>query len=412
MEFDAASQALKCPNCGTVIPIINDQSKVVEHTLNRASMNKIRVTEKTSHTMECKSCGAKVEVEATCTATECPYCGSTYVLADKQEDVVIPDGVIPFQIDQNRVGEIFRDWIKKRWLAPGALKNLYQRGKLQGVYLPYWTFDAQAKCYYTAQGGRTRTETYKDKDGETRTRTHTDWYFTSGTVNNFFDDVLVRASQKLDSSLLARIEPFQTDKAASYSPEYFSGYEAECCSRDLQDAHKEARQKMEHTLHQMAEQDVLRRFDSVRDVRLRPEYSDETYKQLILPIYSTAYDFKGKQYTVLINGQTGSIRGGYPKSPAKIILLAAGAVAAFILIYWLLWGNEGSGSAYLPDPEPGYTIEETYGQALTAKAEAGIYGQAWTLDAETETYGQAWKEAAPEPEEDWEPVTSSQVFEW
>ena len=32
MEFDVAAQALKCPNCGTVIEIINDRNKIVEHS--------------------------------------------------------------------------------------------------------------------------------------------------------------------------------------------------------------------------------------------------------------------------------------------------------------------------------------------------------------------------------------------
>ena len=81
MEFDVAAQALKCPNCGTVIEIINDRNKIVEHPLDRYSSSRIRADEKTSHTMECKSCGARIEVEASCTATECPYCGTTYVLA-------------------------------------------------------------------------------------------------------------------------------------------------------------------------------------------------------------------------------------------------------------------------------------------------------------------------------------------
>ena len=385
MEFDVAAQALKCPNCGTVIEIINDRNKIVEHPLDRYSSSRIRADEKTSHTMECKSCGARIEVEASCTATECPYCGTTYVLAEKQEEVVIPDGVVPFQIDQNQVGELFRNWIKKRWLAPGALRNLYQKGKLQGVYLPYWTFDAQTHCYYTAQGGRTRTETYRDKDGETHTRTHTDWYFTSGTVGCFFDDVLVRASHKLDGRLLERIEPFQTADAASYSPDYFSGYEAECCSRDLEDAHREARQEMERELYQMAERDVLCRFDSVRDVHIQPEYRNETYTQLILPVYATAYDYKGRQYTVLVNGQTGSIRGGYPKSPLKIALLAAAAVAAFILIYLLMWGDELQSSSALPGALP----------QVAAAQEAD-----WMADA------------AEESREQWAPVASGMVYEW
>ena len=33
-------------------------------------------------------------------------------------------------------------WMKYRWLAPNDLKQLYQSEKLQAVYVPYWTYDA------------------------------------------------------------------------------------------------------------------------------------------------------------------------------------------------------------------------------------------------------------------------------
>ena len=138
-------------------------------------------------------------------------------------------------------------------------------------------------------------------------------------------------------------------------------------------------------MYQMAERDVLCRFDSVRDVHIQPEYRNETYKQLILPVYATAYDYKGRQYTVLVNGQTGSIRGGYPKSPLKIALLAAAAVAAFILIYLLMWGDELQSSSALPGALP----------QVAAAQEAD-----WMADA------------AEESREQWAPVASGMVYEW
>ena len=228
MEFDVESQSLKCPNCDTVVPIINDKSRIVEHSLTRRALQSIRAEEKTSHTMECRGCGAKIEVDATSTATECPYCGSDYVLAGKQEDAILPDGVLPFQVDKNRVGELFRRWMKGRWLAPGELKHLYQKDRLQGIYIPYWTFDAKAAARYTAMGGRHRTVTRRGADGKEVREVVTDWYPTSGNLHHFFDDILVCASDKMESGLLRRVGSYGTQQMASYTPEYLSGYGAEC----------------------------------------------------------------------------------------------------------------------------------------------------------------------------------------
>ena len=53
---------------------------------------------------------------------------------------------------------------------------------------------------------------------------------------------------------------------------------------------------------------------------MNEHYDAETYKHVLLPVYSTAYRYKNKTYTVLINGQTGRVKGEYPKSVAKITL--------------------------------------------------------------------------------------------
>ena len=333
MEFNAIAQALKCPNCGIEIEIENNPEDVIEHNLDIHAIKKIKVEEKTSTSMECEGCGAMVEVDATSTATTCPYCGSHYVLSQKQIESIIPDGVIPFKIDKQDVESIFRQWIKKRWLAPNVLKTLYQRDKVQGIYMPYWTFDADTSTNYTAMGGINYVVEYEDSEGEKHTRTETNWYPTSGHIDHFFDDVLVRASNKLSENLLGWIEPYNTKDVASYSPDYMSGYCSEIYTIDLKDAHNDAISKMSRYIHYMAERDVLRRYDRVRSVKLHTSYSDETYKHIFIPVYSTAYTYKDKHYNVLINGETGKIKGEYPKSPFKIAAIIMVILGILLGIY-------------------------------------------------------------------------------
>jgi len=338
MEFDVGTQSLKCPNCDTVVAIENDTSLIVEHSLTAHAVQTIRAEEKTTQTVECQGCGAKLEVPPTSTTAECPYCGSNYVLSGKQEDAIIPDGVLPFQIGKERVGELFRQWMKGRWLAPGELKHLYQQERLQGVYLPYWTFDADAGAYYTAMGGRRRTVTRR-VNGKTVHKTVTDWYPTSGNFHHFFNDILVPASDKLDAGLLRQVGNFGTEQVASYESEYFSGYAAECYTVDLETGHRTARNVMDQTLHDMARSQVLRRYDEVRNVQVRANYQNETYKHVMLPVYSTAYTYKGKKYHVLINGQSGVVKGAYPKSPAKIAAIIAAVLVALFTIFMFSEGG-------------------------------------------------------------------------
>lgn len=336
MEFDVKTQTLKCPNCDTQVNIVNDTGKIVEHNFTIRAARTIPVAEKQSSTMQCQGCGAKVEISADCTATECAYCGAKYVLAEKQEEAIVPDGVIPFKVDKKDVKETFTKWINKRWLAPGKLKHLYESDKIQGIYVPYWTFDADVVCDYSAQGGKRRKEKVTNSDGSVTEKTVTDWYNTHGRVKEFFDDVLVKASKNLKASLLKGVEPYDTKRElASYAPEYLSGYGAECYTISLEDAHREANRIMEQELKRMAERDVRRHYDDVKNVRIAPDYRKETYKHILIPVYSTAFTYNNKNYTVLINGQTGKIKGDYPKSPAKIAVIVAVIAAAIVGLLFL-----------------------------------------------------------------------------
>lgn len=356
MEFDVKTQSLKCSNCETLQEIEKNTEGVQEHTLNHYHKKVVRAEEKKSSTMQCPGCGALVEVEATSTAKDCPYCGIPFVLAKKQESSIIPDGVVPFTIDKNAVGDIFRRWMKGRWLAPGELKHLYQQDKLQGIYIPYWTFDAKADAEYTAEGGRDHVVHYKDKDGHDQTRVETHWSFTRGRMNHFFDDILVHASKRLDEGLIQRIEPFNTQNIPAYTPDYLSGYNSEVYTVELEEAHVTAKRLMEDQLRRLAEQDVLRRYDHVRGVRISARYSGETYKHVLLPVYATAYQYKGKQYTVLVNGQTGEIKGEYPKSPFKIALLALAAAVVVGLIAWYSY-SDSEDYGMQPKAETTYVCE-------------------------------------------------------
>lgn len=336
MLFDAAAQALKCSNCQTVVPIEPKKELIIEHCLTLEAKEKIRATAKDSHTMVCKGCGAKIEVDANSTATQCPYCGSRYVLAEKQEDVIVPDGVIPFQLHQQQVQDIFRQWIKSRWLAPGVLKNLYQTDTVQGIYLPFWTFDANAEASYRGQGGKHRVRTVTNSEGKRVTQHYTQWYPVSGHISHFFDDVLVPATS-LSLPGLEKIAAFNTEKVVSYAPEYLSGYNSECFSVDLDDAHRTACRKMITELEAYARQDILRRYDEAAGVSVSARFREEHFKHVLVPIYSTAYMFHDKVYQVLINGQTGDITGKYPFSPVKIALICAGIAAIIILISWFVF---------------------------------------------------------------------------
>ena len=51
--------------------------------------------------------------------------------------------------------------------------------------------------------------------------------------------------------------------------------------------------------------------------RVDTDYSDETFKHILLPIWMAAYKYGGKSYRFMVNGQTGEVQGERPYSPGR-----------------------------------------------------------------------------------------------
>lgn len=295
-------------------------------------------------TVICNSCGGEVFFNSHETARQCPMCGSSNVRSQVAESGIAPEGIVPFRIDIYDAQEKFRVWIKKRWFAPNLLKKSYSEGTLQGVYIPFWTYDAEASAAYHGQGGHTRTR--RDSDG--KTHTYTQWYPVSGRVSRNFDDVQVCASKSQAGTIVNKVLPYNTISDINpFASEYLSGYLAESYTIDGRDGFETARSIMENQLRSDAMSDIRRRgYDSAQVNSLQAAYSNVTYKSVLLPLYKAQYNYREKMYTYAVNGQTGKVVGKYPKSAVKIAALVAVIIAVLVGLFLLYNNSSNSGGSY------------------------------------------------------------------
>ena len=61
-------------------------------------------------------------------------------------------------------------------------------------------------------------------------------------------------------------------------------------------------------------------------------YSDVTFKHLLLPVYAGAYRYNGKPYQIMVNGRTGEIQGERPYSFWKIALLVLSILVLVLIV--------------------------------------------------------------------------------
>jgi predicted RNA-binding Zn-ribbon protein involved in translation (DUF1610 family) len=338
MAFDPESGELKCAYCGTTKAIETNTTEIIENCFKTALAEGVRTwNDDDIRTFSCKNCGAEIVVSPDAQAQFCNYCGSSHIVEQASEQTIPPHYLVPFSITSKSAGERFHTWISKRWLAPKDLKETYRNDRLLGTYVPHWTYDTNIYAFYTALRGDyyyvTRTRTVNGKT-ETYQERHTRWTPVRGDYSHFFDDVLVRASNKVDDKLIREVQPFHLDALTEYQPAFLSGFFAERYSVSLEDGWQEAVQIIDTDI----EQAVIRKIggDTVSSLNIQTQYNDVMFKHILLPVWLSSFRYKEKLYHFMINGQTGEVQGQYPKSALKIALLVLLGIAVIAGIYFVI----------------------------------------------------------------------------
>jgi hypothetical protein len=267
----------------------------------------------------------------------CDFCGSPKLVPYEEIKAPIrPQSLLPFKVTESQVRERIRDWWAGKWLAPSALKRRALVDTVHGVYIPYWTFDAQVHCPWRAEAGHYyyTTETYRDSQGRTQTRQvrHVRWEPASGVIDHFFDDEPVPGTHGVDRGLLRQIEPFPTSELVPYDTAFLSGFVVEHYQVVLFDAAKASEAQMHGRLEQMCAAAVPG--DTYRNLSVTPAYSRQTFKHILVPIWLLAYMYRSSRYQVVVNGYTGKIAGQYPKSVWKVLFLIAAILIVVLLVLY------------------------------------------------------------------------------
>lgn len=327
-EWNPGKQKLVCPFCGTESPYqATATGEIQELDLVRALREMpedLRGWQTERRTVQCRSCKAVSVFDPKRVGQRCEFCGSPEI-ADYQEikSPIRPQSLLPFRVAEPAVREQIRRWYKSKWLAPGSLKSRALVDTVRGVYIPYWTFDAQVVCPWEADAGHYyyTTETYRDNKGTTQTRQvqHVRWEPASGVVEHFFDDEPIAGTQGVSRELLKQVEPFPTKELVAYDTSYLSGFVVEHYQVVLLDAAKASEDAMREKLEDLCASEVPG--DTSRNLVIHPTFSAQTFKHILVPLWLLTYTYGARIFHVLVNGATGQMAGEYPKSFWKVFFL-------------------------------------------------------------------------------------------
>ena len=314
-EQTVGAQRFVCPTCGGRLTYTPDGQRLiceycqsrqpmsaefadVDGSLDEADFTLALATARGhSHTValrafECQACGAAFIIAPETLSLTCPYCAAVYVAeVSVTRQLIPPEAVIPFAFSKPQAQRAVAAALAEA--GQSALQTHPNDLPLHGVYLPVWAFAISGELGWTAP------------DPEDRNRPPQ-----TGREAVLFDRQLVPASRHFSGEWRGEYGRFDFSGLQPYHPAYLADWPAETYQITLADASLEARgQALDRG------RDDIHNKHAVDRELLQIDSSGllvESFQLLLLPFWISRLRQGEKHYPVLVNGQTGQVRGHEP----------------------------------------------------------------------------------------------------
>ncbi|APX11620.1 hypothetical protein [Tateyamaria omphalii] len=325
--YDPAQQALVCTSCATRYGLETDKDAEAarEFDFDPVGPNTdVPVVEET-RVHHCQTCGGDVVFVGQTLSERCAYCDGPVVLATSDTGYRTK-ALIPFRVPERDAQVAALAWVAKRWAAPADLKAVVSKGRVAGLYVPFWTFDSEEAVSYWA-----KYTVRRNKRSVTRR--------TSGAFRIRFDDLLVPASPHVTPLIRDGIlHDFDPRRLRSYRPGYLAGFGAERHHQSVAEGLRANADDKDLLIRNRIKGHVNKR--GVHDVRYSTDTTGIRYRRILLPVWILHYKYNDDAMKVVVCGMQGRTYGERPFSWLKLAGYAA-VLSALIIAFGLAWGAGG-----------------------------------------------------------------------
>lgn len=335
MAFDSSTGMLHCDSCGhdDAIENLNKADSAKDSSIEHESKEHWEHVHKhdtmsNSETSEyvCKNCGAVIFTEKDTTATSCSFCGAPVVLADRLRGSYAPAKVIPFKISKEEATLAFKKWCKKGLLTPNDFKVADRIKSLTGIYIPFFLYDLHGDAELNATCTKVRTYTQGDY-----IYTETQYYNVYRNADLEYLKIPVDASEKMNDTMMDRLEPFHYSDLKDFQMPYLAGYLAEKYNYDEKQLFPRVRERVEQYADTYLRSSILGYTSThVNYERVNVQPKDAYYT--LLPVWMVCYDYNQSEHTFAMNAQTGKIVGKPPVAASKVATFIAGITGLIFIL--------------------------------------------------------------------------------
>jgi len=344
VTFDSGIQKMKCPFCDAefeVAALVEYEKQKAKPETDSFALDAGKAGSAWDEsdledlsTGSCPSCGAELIGDKNTIATVCPCCGNTQIMQKRVQGLLKPEYVIPFQLDKKAAKEALKQFYKGKKLLPNLFKTENQIDSIQGLYVPFWLFDAKANGSVSYKA--TRVSGWSDSKYN---YTKTDYYSVLREGSLGFEKISVDGSEKMDDDFMDSIEPFDYRKLADFQTAYLSGYIAEKYDVSIEASKERAIKRIKNSVESQFAASVTG-YSSVMKERSSINVEDGKAAYSLFPVWVLNTRYKNQNYQFIMNGQSGLIVGKLPVDKGKALkyrlLYFLGFGAVFSLIIFLL----------------------------------------------------------------------------
>ena len=344
LKFDPAKQKLACPYCSSMFTEAEVQAHFAakeQEAANAAPLSSetnLYTDEEAAHmrAYSCPSCGANLYASENTAVTLCPYCGNTNIIAS-QFKAKKPSYILPFQITKQQAEEALRTFYHGKPFLPREFSSENQIQKVQGVYVPFWLYDANISI--DALYDAVRIHEYSEGDTIV---TETDHFRLVRRGNTDFHYVPADASKEMRDEYMDSLEPFDYAKLTPFQTSYMAGCIADSYDVTADENRPRAEDRMIRTTQHALDATTIGYTSAVRVMQnIRP--TKEKAEYVFLPVWMLATKYQGKTYQFAINGQSGKVVGELPADNAAfvrstLILFVILFVIFALIAYWMAGG--------------------------------------------------------------------------
>jgi hypothetical protein len=192
-----------------------------------------------------------------------------------------------------QIRELLKDWLQGVWLHPKELSPEKLTQRLTRTFIPLWLIDSKVTGTWQAQMGfdyqvASSQEVFRNGNWQTRklTETRIRWEPRAGTVERIFRNLSIPALEEYND-LMRGLGKFKFQTASSYSPVLLEGASVRVPNLLPENAWPLAKSGFDR----LAAKDCQKASGAqhVDEFILEAGYKDQHWTQLLLPIYTTAY---------------------------------------------------------------------------------------------------------------------------